>query len=113
MNTIVELLNSSILSETNVVQVHADASNFASNVTKEEAYKQVLESAEVLFEGQRNWVKFQSCHPSSMPPNSSQGLVRISKLLSKSLPMTHHVDTFLIETQQQSSKYGVPVMARI
>ncbi|PMD23742.1 GAF domain-like protein [Hyaloscypha hepaticicola] len=36
--------------------VHADASNFASNVTKEDAYKQVLEQAEALFEGQRNWV---------------------------------------------------------
>lgn len=36
--------------------VHADSSNFASGVTKEEAYKQVLEQAEALLEGQRNWV---------------------------------------------------------
>ncbi|KAH7399862.1 GAF domain-like protein [Cadophora sp. MPI-SDFR-AT-0126] len=36
--------------------VHADSSNFASGVTKEKAYKQVLEQAEALFEGQRNWV---------------------------------------------------------
>ncbi|KAI6608876.1 hypothetical protein MCOR07_011723 [Pyricularia oryzae] len=36
--------------------VHADASNFGANVTKEEAYKQVLEQAEGLFDGQRNWV---------------------------------------------------------
>ncbi|PVH89178.1 GAF domain-like protein [Cadophora sp. DSE1049] len=38
--------------------VHADSSNFASGVTKEEAYKQVLEQAEALFDGQRNWVWF-------------------------------------------------------
>ncbi|KAG4419318.1 hypothetical protein IFR04_007552 [Cadophora malorum] len=31
--------------------VHADSSNFASGVTKEEAYKQVLEQAEALLEG--------------------------------------------------------------
>jgi L-methionine (R)-S-oxide reductase len=37
-------------------QVHAAAANFASNISKEEAYKQVLEQAEALFEGQRNWV---------------------------------------------------------
>ncbi|KAH8808072.1 GAF domain-like protein [Xylogone sp. PMI_703] len=36
--------------------VHADASNFASGISKEEAYKQVLEQAEALFDGQRNWV---------------------------------------------------------
>ncbi|KLU86758.1 hypothetical protein MAPG_05768, partial [Magnaporthiopsis poae ATCC 64411] len=35
--------------------VHADASNFVSGVTKDEAYRQVLEQAEALFEGQRNW----------------------------------------------------------
>ncbi|EJT77114.1 hypothetical protein GGTG_07026 [Gaeumannomyces tritici R3-111a-1] len=37
--------------------VHADASNFAPGVTKDEAYRQVLEQAEALFEGQRNWVR--------------------------------------------------------
>ncbi|KAJ9141685.1 GAF domain-like protein [Pleurostoma richardsiae] len=36
--------------------VHADASNFAEDVSKEEAYTQVLEQAEGLFDGQRNWV---------------------------------------------------------
>ncbi|RYP19186.1 hypothetical protein DL765_003501 [Monosporascus sp. GIB2] len=36
--------------------VHADASNFAEGVTKEQAYKQVLLQAEGLFDGQRNWV---------------------------------------------------------
>ncbi|KAL2179328.1 GAF domain-like protein [Thermothelomyces heterothallicus CBS 202.75] len=35
--------------------VHADASNFAEGVTKEEAYKQVLDQAEGLFFEQRNW----------------------------------------------------------
>ncbi|KAI5927472.1 GAF domain-like protein [Camillea tinctor] len=36
--------------------VHADASNFAEGVTKEQAYTQVLLQAEGLFDGQRNWV---------------------------------------------------------
>ncbi|EAQ92465.1 predicted protein [Chaetomium globosum CBS 148.51] len=36
--------------------VHADASNFAQGVTKEEAYQQVLMQAEGLFYEQRNWV---------------------------------------------------------
>ncbi|KAL2873116.1 hypothetical protein SGCOL_011738 [Colletotrichum sp. CLE4] len=36
--------------------VHADASNFANGVTKEEAYEQVLMQAEGLLDGQRNWV---------------------------------------------------------
>ncbi|KAF7550988.1 hypothetical protein G7Z17_g5346 [Cylindrodendrum hubeiense] len=36
--------------------VHADASNFADGVTKEDAYEQVLMQAEGLFIGQRNWV---------------------------------------------------------
>ncbi|KAK3945985.1 GAF domain-like protein [Diplogelasinospora grovesii] len=36
--------------------VHADASTFASNISKEEAYEQVLMQAEGLFDGQRNWV---------------------------------------------------------
>lgn len=43
----------------NSVQVHADSSNFAEGVTKEEAYKQVIEQAEALLEGQRNWVSFK------------------------------------------------------
>ncbi|KAI1821381.1 GAF domain-like protein [Xylaria intraflava] len=36
--------------------VHADASNFAAGVTKEEAYEQVLLQAQGLLDGQRNWV---------------------------------------------------------
>lgn len=36
--------------------VHADASKFAANITKKETYSQVLEQAETLFDGQRNWV---------------------------------------------------------
>ncbi|KAK7923001.1 GAF protein [Apiospora marii] len=35
--------------------VHADASNFAQGVTKQQAYDQVLLQAEGLFDGQRNW----------------------------------------------------------
>jgi L-methionine (R)-S-oxide reductase len=54
------------------MQVHADASNFASNVTKEEAYKQVLEAAELLFEDQRNWVRSRSYSCLSNSANSSQ-----------------------------------------
>ncbi|KAK8125590.1 GAF domain-like protein [Apiospora kogelbergensis] len=38
--------------------VHADASNFAQGVTKQQAYDQVLLQAEGLFDGQRNWVSF-------------------------------------------------------
>ncbi|KAK6217378.1 GAFdomain nucleotide-binding protein [Colletotrichum tabaci] len=47
--------------------VHADASNFASGVTKEEAYEQVLLQAEGLFDGQRNW---SLTHP-TLPSNLS------------------------------------------
>jgi hypothetical protein len=47
------------LCETNIHnQVHAEASTFASGITKEEAYAQVLEQAAALFDGQRNWVWF-------------------------------------------------------
>ncbi|KAK7988684.1 hypothetical protein PG989_008999 [Apiospora arundinis] len=35
--------------------VHADASNFAQGVTKQQAYDHVLLQAEGLFDGQRNW----------------------------------------------------------
>ncbi|KKO98263.1 GAF domain nucleotide-binding protein [Trichoderma harzianum] len=35
--------------------VHADASNFAEGITKDDAYEQVLLQAEGLFYGQRNW----------------------------------------------------------
>lgn len=36
--------------------MHAEASNFATNVSKTEAYEQVLEQAKALFDGQSNWV---------------------------------------------------------
>lgn len=42
-------------------QVHADASNFAEAVTKEQAYQQVLEQVEGLFFEQRNWVCICLC----------------------------------------------------
>nr|RBQ90808.1 hypothetical protein FVER53263_02712 [Fusarium verticillioides] len=37
--------------------VHADASNFADGITKEDAYEQVLWQAEGLITDQRNWGK--------------------------------------------------------
>ncbi|RFN43138.1 gaf protein [Fusarium flagelliforme] len=37
--------------------VHADASNFAEGVTKDDAYEQVLWQAEGLVTDQRNWVR--------------------------------------------------------
>ena len=40
--------------------MHADASNFATGVSKQEAYEQVLAQAEGLFDGQRNWVSQSS-----------------------------------------------------
>ncbi|GAP85821.2 putative gaf domain nucleotide-binding protein [Rosellinia necatrix] len=42
--------------ELRINYVHADASNFAAGVTKQEAYEQVLLQAEGLFDDQRNWV---------------------------------------------------------
>lgn len=36
-------------------KVHAESSNFVTGVSKSEAYKQILEQAEALFDGQRNW----------------------------------------------------------
>lgn len=55
----------SLSTELTMMQVHADASNFADGVTKEDAYEQVLMQAEGLFIGQRNWVRFflfPCCH---------------------------------------------------
>jgi L-methionine (R)-S-oxide reductase len=37
-------------------KVHADSSTFASGVTKQAAYEQVLTQMEGLMDGQRNWV---------------------------------------------------------
>lgn len=45
-----------LLVRADTTQVHADASNFAEGVTKEDAYEQVLLQAEGLLDGQRNWV---------------------------------------------------------
>ncbi|CAD0088570.1 unnamed protein product, partial [Aureobasidium vineae] len=56
--------------------VHADASNFVSNVSKQEAYTQVLEQARGLFYDQRNWQPLQRslstlARPSRSPSPSS------------------------------------------
>lgn len=54
----------------NVYKVHADASKYDSGATKQEIYDQVLEQAEALFKGQRNWVKpsrTQSLHSKIVP----------------------------------------------
>ncbi|KAK2008004.1 GAF domain-containing protein, partial [Colletotrichum eremochloae] len=50
--------------------VHADASNFANGVTKEEAYEQVLLQAEGLFDGQRNWTLVTSSGSHSCPTSN-------------------------------------------
>ena len=39
-------------------------------MTKEEAYEQVLEQAEALFEGQRNWVWYASLNLSAVRNNA-------------------------------------------
>ena len=44
------------LSQPNMCKLHADAANYAAGATRREIYNQVLEQAEALFEGQRNWV---------------------------------------------------------
>jgi len=68
-------------------QVHADASNFRENVTKEEAYDQVLQQAVALFDGQRNWVS-SSCPPIARTSitNDSLGLVRLPTPASPGQP---------------------------
>ncbi|KAJ4415679.1 hypothetical protein N0V85_002604 [Neurospora sp. IMI 360204] len=47
--------------------VHADASNFAADITKEEAYQQVLDQAEGLFYEQRNWVNWAGFYTLNHP----------------------------------------------
>lgn len=37
-------------------QVHADATNFGGNLSKDEVYKMLLLQAKGLLDGQRNWV---------------------------------------------------------
>ncbi|OHE92893.1 GAF domain-containing protein [Colletotrichum orchidophilum] len=46
--------------------VHADASNFADGVTKEEAYEQVLLQAQGLLDGQRNWTTTNLANTASL-----------------------------------------------
>ena len=43
------------------IKVHADATTFKLDVTKQEAYAQVLEQAAALFSDERNWVVAMSC----------------------------------------------------
>jgi hypothetical protein len=50
--------------------VHADASNFVSNMSKQEAYTQVLDAARGLFYDQRNWVSLAFCFSSICPHRS-------------------------------------------
>ncbi|KAI5267121.1 GAF domain-like protein [Aureobasidium subglaciale] len=50
--------------------VHADASNFVSNMSKQEAYTQVLEQARGLFYDQRNWLPTAHPHPKPSPHNT-------------------------------------------
>ncbi|OTA04585.1 hypothetical protein A9Z42_0051760 [Trichoderma parareesei] len=72
--------------------VHADASNFAEGVTKDDAYEQVLLQAEGLFYGQRNWVRISISF--LIPPSSPRlgGQINLSNAASllwhayKSLP---------------------------
>ncbi|KAF4840443.1 Free methionine-R-sulfoxide reductase [Colletotrichum siamense] len=52
--------------------VHADASNFANGVTKEEAYEQVLLQAEGLFYEQRNWVRLVRQASQNLTMNDDQ-----------------------------------------
>ncbi|CZR53342.1 related to Free methionine-R-sulfoxide reductase [Phialocephala subalpina] len=70
--------------------VHADSSNFKADVTKEEAYKQVLEQAELLLDGQRNWVWYAlSCFVSESRGYKESNTANLTSLLwhaYKSLP---------------------------
>jgi putative methionine-R-sulfoxide reductase with GAF domain len=69
-------------------KVHADASDFASDVTKEDAYKQVLQQAEALFHEQRNWVSSSISTMLKSHANDPSGLVR----------KTNHVNFVLLKT---------------
>lgn len=46
----------------NTLQVHADASTFATGVSKSEAYEQVIDQMKGLLDGQRNWVCLTTMH---------------------------------------------------
>jgi hypothetical protein len=68
------------------VEVHADASNFVSDMSKQEAYTQVLDAARGLFYDQRNWVSLAFCflqfvhivqlHRMHSPQEEAQPLMR-------------------------------------
>ncbi|TEA12778.1 Free methionine-R-sulfoxide reductase [Colletotrichum sidae] len=68
-------------------QVHADASNFASGVTKKQAYEQVLLQAEGLFYEQRNW--HHTC-PISPHRTSPQVLTALPSNLSNTASLLWH-----------------------
>jgi hypothetical protein len=81
-------------------KVHADASNFASDVTKEDAYKQVLQQAEALFHGQRNWVSSSVSNMLKSHANNPSGLVK--KKQSRELRSTENALATL-QTQHHCS----------
>jgi hypothetical protein len=45
------------LSKPDCRKVHSTASEFPAATTKKQAFDQILEQAELLFDGQRNWVR--------------------------------------------------------
>jgi len=55
------------------IQVHAEASTFASGLSKDAVYAQALEQAESLFEDQRNWVWYV---PSIYSPSHNNQTLR-------------------------------------
>ncbi|KAJ0281564.1 hypothetical protein COL940_005668 [Colletotrichum noveboracense] len=71
--------------------VHADASNFANGVTKEEAYEQVLLQAEGLFYEQRNWVRLvrQAAQNLTMLSNTLTHLTKHSNLSNTASLLWH------------------------
>ncbi|CAG8962417.1 hypothetical protein HYFRA_00014046, partial [Hymenoscyphus fraxineus] len=48
--------HSSTLHVKDTTMVHADAANFEEGKGKEEVYRRLIEEAEALFLGERNWV---------------------------------------------------------
>ncbi|KAI1380968.1 GAF domain-like protein [Hypoxylon crocopeplum] len=76
--------------------VHADASNFADGVTKEQAYDQVLLQAEGLFDGQRNWV----CNLA----NAASLLWHAYKSLSSPSNQVNWAGFYTLDLQATSSK---------
>ncbi|KAF4880365.1 Free methionine-R-sulfoxide reductase [Colletotrichum siamense] len=74
--------------------VHADASNFANGVTKEEAYEQVLLQAEGLFYEQRNWVRSFPPSISKTPPllpsnHGTNALIKVCNLSNTASLLWH------------------------